>query len=248
MKLYYQRPELSSMVDKYEVKKYVSDRIGKEHVVECYGVWDKFEDIDFDQLPDQFVLKCTHTSGGVIICKDKGSFDKDAARKMFMHILNHNHYLFAREWAYKNVKPRIIAEKYLPSLGSLDSIEYKLTVMNGRVFTVTVCSGIAHSAYELRHNDNFSRDWNRQEWYARYTPTGKDFNMTPQIQRIIDFSEELAKGLPQVRVDWYIHEDQIYFGEFTFYTWSGWPHFTPKDWDYKMGEAFLLPSQKYIEK
>jgi hypothetical protein len=138
MKLYYQRPELSKMVDKYEVKKIVADTIGSEYVVECYGVWNSFDEIDFDKLPNKFILKCTHDSGGFVICKDKATFDKEEARRKFAHFLSHDHYWFSREWAYKNVKPRILAERYMDSLGKPESIEYKITCMGGAVFTVTI--------------------------------------------------------------------------------------------------------------
>ena len=132
MKLYYQRPELTTMVDKYEVKKYIADRIGEEYVVECYGVWDSFDEIDFEKLPDQFVLKCTKDSGSFVICKDKKSFDYEAARKKLEEGLKVNYYYLKREWAYKNVKPRILAEKYMDSLGKPNSIEYKITCMGGQ--------------------------------------------------------------------------------------------------------------------
>ena len=158
MKLYYQRPELNTMVDKYEVKKYGADRIGEDYVVECYGVWDCFDEIDFDKLPNQFVLKATHNSGGFIICKDKKTFNFILAKKTMDAAMKQENFYFNREWAYKNVKPRILAEKYMDSLGKPESIEYKITCMGGKVFTVTICSGIAHAAYEQRHNDNYSRD------------------------------------------------------------------------------------------
>lgn len=248
MKLYYQRPELTTMVDKYEVKKYVADRIGSDYVVECYGVWDSFDEIDFDKLPNQFVLKATHNSGGFVICKDKRTFDYAQAKKKMNAALKQRNFYFNREWAYKNVKPRILAERYMDSLGKPESIEYKMTCMGGVVFTVTICSGVAHAAYEQRHNDNYSRDWKRQDWYARYKPTGKDFALTPAIKKMIELSEALTQGIPQVRADWYVHEDHIYFGELTFYTWGGWPIFTPEEWDMKMGERFVLPKEKYIEK
>ena len=211
-------------------------------------MWDRFEDIDFDKLPNQFVLKCTHNSGGLLICKDKNKFDREGAARKFKRFMSKEHYYFAREWAYKHVKPRILAEKYLDSLLKEDTIEYKITCYNGKVETITVCSGIAHAAYEQRHNDNFSRDWKRQNWYARYTPTGKDFKKTPEIEKIIELSEILSTGIPHVRVDWYIHDGHIYFGEFTFYTWAGWPLFTPESYDLEHAKNFILPEEKYIEK
>jgi len=247
MKLYYQRPELATMVDKYEVKQYVAEHIGKEYVVECYGVWNHFDEIDFDALPDQFVLKCTHNSGTFLVCKDKSKIDKHSAKEMFEKALSSVYYLNGREWAYKNVKPRILAEKYIDSLGKPESVEYKITCMGGHVEFVTVCGGIAHAEYEQRSNDHFTRDWQRMPWYARYKPTGKEIKKTPEIDKMIELSEALSKGIPQVRVDWYVHDGQIYFGEFTFYTWSGWPHFTPEEWDLKLGKNFILPEEKFIE-
>ena len=247
MKLYYQCPELTTMVDKYDVKRYVSDRIGEEYVVECYGVWDYFDDIDFEKLPNQFVLKGTGSSGGFCICKNKSNFDKEKAKEVLEKDIKQNYFVKYREWAYKNVKPRIIAERYLDSLLKEDTVEYKITCMGGEVETVTICSGIAHAAYELRHNDNYSRDWKRQKWYARYTPTEKEFEKTPEIEKLIELSEILAKGIPQVRVDWYIHDGRIYFGEFTFYTWAGWPTFTPESYDIEHGKHFVIPDKKYIE-
>ena len=248
MKLYYQRPEINEMVDKYEVKKWIADRIGEEYVVECYGVWNSFDEIDFEKLPNQFILKCTKDSGDFVICKDKSTFDRQAAKKKLEEGLKQNYFYLKREWAYKNVKPRILAEKYMDSLGKPESIEYKITCMGGVVQTVTVCSGIAHATYEQRHNDNYSRDWKRQNWYARYKPTGKDFPYTKEIAEMIRLSEIITKGIPQVRADWYVHEGKIYFGELTFYTWAGWPLFTPKEWDYEYGKNFILPREKVIEK
>lgn len=248
MKLYYQRPELATMVDKYEVKQYVSERIGSEYVVECYGVWERFDDIDFENLPNQFVLKGTGCSGGFYICKDKASFNKEDAKAILEKDLNHNYYLEKREWAYKNVRPRILAEKYLDSLLKEETVEYKITCMGGRVEFVTICGGIAHAEYHQRTNDHYTRDWHKMDWYARYKPSGKSFEKTADIEKMIELSEKLTQGIPQVRADWYLHNGKIYFGELTFYTWAGWPIFTPEEWDLKLGEHFVLPNEKYVEK
>lgn len=247
MKLYYQRPELIQMVDKYDVKKYVSERIGPEYVVACFGVWDHFDDIDFNSLPDSFVLKCTHNSGKFVICKDKKTFDKTRARRVLEPSLKESYFHRNREWVYKHVRPRILAEKYMDTLGRPDSIEYKITCMGGAVSFVTICGGIAHAKYSQRTNNHYTRDWQPMPWYARYKPSGKTYEKTPEIDKMIELSEVLSKGIPQVRVDWYIHDGKIYFGEMTFYTWAGWPHFTPKEWDAKLGEHFILPSEKRQE-
>jgi len=113
LKLYNRKPEYTKMVDKYEVKKYVADLIGEEYVIPTLGVWEKFDDIDFDSLPNQFVLKCTHDSGGLVICKDKSKLDIASAKSKIENSLKRNYYKYGREWPYKNVKPRIIAEKFM---------------------------------------------------------------------------------------------------------------------------------------
>ena len=152
------------MADKYEVKQFVADKIGEEYVIPLYGVWDNFDEINFNKLPDQFILKCTHDSGGFVICEDKKTFDKEKAREKIEKTFGKSYFWQNREWVYKNIKPRIIAEKYMPSLGKQDSVEYKLTVINGIVKVITVCGGIPHAAFELRSNDNFDKEWNRQDW------------------------------------------------------------------------------------
>lgn len=241
LKLYDRNPEYTKMVDKYEVKSIVASLIGSQYVIPLYGVWDDFDDIDFDKLPNQFVLKCTHDSGGFVVCRNKSNFDKITAKKILSKCLSENYYWLKREWAYKNVKPRIIAEKYMPSLGNIDSVEYKLTVINGKVKVITVCSGIPHSDFKLRHNDNFDVQWNRQDWYAYYEPVGGVIGKPSQMDRIVELSEELAKNVPTARIDWYIIDGHIFFGEMTFYTWAGFIEFTPKEWDINMGRWLTLP-------
>lgn len=244
LKLYYHDPEFTKMADKYEVKKIVSDKIGAEYVIPLYGVWNSFDDIEFENLPNQFILKCTHDSGGFVICDDKSKFDKEFAKKKIEETFGKNYFWQNREWVYKNIKPRIIAEKYIPSLGKPDSVEYKLTVINGEVKVITVCGGIPHAAFELRSNDNFDKNWRRQNWYAYYKPKGGIIPKPEQMDKIIELSEKLADGIPQVRVDWYIADGKVYFGELTFYTWSGFIKYEPEEWNLKMGEWLLLPAKR----
>lgn len=242
LKLNYRIPLYTKMVDKYEVKQIVADAIGKEHVIPCLGVWDCFDKIDFDKLPNQFCLKCTHDSGSYVICKDKATFDMSAARRKLEKGLKRNYYWHMREWPYLKVPPRIIAEKYIPSLGNKDSVEYKITCCNGMAKVITVCGGIPHAANELRSNDNFSRDWKRQDWYAIYKPKGGDIKRPTFMDQIVEYSEKLSKDIPQVRVDWYMIDGKIVFGEFTFYTWGGYPIFTPKEFNYTLGSWIKLPA------
>ena len=244
LKLNYRMPLFTKLVDKYEVKGYVSERIGNEHVIPSLGVWDKFDDIDFDKLPNQFCLKCTHDSGSYVICKDKTNFDKSAAKKKLEKAQSRNFYWLFREWPYKNVPPRIIAEEYIPSLGHIDSIEYKITCCDGVVKVITVCGGVPHAEFSMRSNDNFSRNWERQNWYAHYKPTGKEIEKPLFMDKLIEYSEKLSVGIPQVRVDWYVVDNNIYFGEFTFYTWGGYPVFSPQKWNYTLGSWINLPEKE----
>lgn len=241
LKLYNRRPEYITMVDKYAVKEYVSNIIGSKYVIPALGVWNSFDDIDFDELPEQFVLKCTHNSGASVVVKDKSLMDKEKARKVLEQGLKYNYYKFKREWPYKDCPPRIVAERYIDSLGNSSSVEYKLTCMDGQAMVITVCTGPAHSAE--RCNDNFSRDWKRQDWYASHPPVGGDIHRPAQMDEIIRLSEKLSEGIPQVRVDWYLDNGNIYFGEFTFFTMGGFAIFTPAEWDYKLGEWIPLPEK-----
>ena len=131
LKLHDRNPEYTTMVDKYAAKKWVADRIGEEHIIPTLGVWEHFDDIDFDTLPERFVLKCTHDSGGIVIVKDKRKFDKKSAKREMERSLNRNYYWSGREWPYKNVPPRIIAEQYMESPGKVVPEDYKIYCMNG---------------------------------------------------------------------------------------------------------------------
>lgn len=242
LKLHDRRPLYTKLADKCEVKKYVAEKIGSDKIIPLLGVWDHFDEIDFDQLPDQFVLKCTHDSGGFRICKDKSNFDQEEARQFFNKKLHKNYYWNKREWVYKDIKPRIIAEPYIDSLGKPESFEYKLTCMNGVCKVFTICTGIAHSDFELRTNDHYDRDFNHLPWYAYYKNSKKPVQIPPQAKEIIEYAEKLSEGIPQVRVDFYVINDKVYFGEMTFYTWAGIIEFTPPEWNDIMGSWLDLKS------
>lgn len=246
LKAYYHDPLWTKLVDKYEVKKWVADKIGAEHVIPLYGVWNDFDEIDFDRLPNSFVLKVTHTSGGYVVCKDKSKLDMEKTRKVMEWSLHRDYYWRTREWPYKNVPKRIIAEKYMPSLGNIDSEEYKITCCNGKVKVFTVCRGIPHSDYDLRHNDNFDREFNRQDWYAFYTPSKEPVEKPAKFEEMIEIAEKLSQGIPQVRVDLYVIDGQIYFGEMTFFTWAGFIKFEPEIQDKLMGGWIKLPAHKIL--
>ena len=245
LKLYDHNPRYTMLADKYEVKKIVADAVGEQYVLPAFGVWDSFDEIDFDTLPDQFILKCTHNSGGFMVCRDKNTFDKEEAKKLFDKLLKTSYFLAGREWVYKDIKPRIIAEPYIDTLGEIDSIEYKLTCFDGVAKNITICTGIAHSAYENRTNDNFDRELNHLPWYAYYKNAAVTPEIPPQMDEIIEIAEKLSKDIPQVRVDFYVIDGQVYFGEMTFYTWSGFIEFTPPEWDDIMGSYIDLEKVKH---
>ncbi len=242
LKLYDRNPAYNKMVDKYEVKKYVDSVLGEGHTIPAYGVWDSFDEIDFDSLPDQFVLKCTHDSGGSVVCRDKASFDIKAARKRLNPRLQRNFYKVGRQWVYKDVKPRILAEQYIPTLGNKDSVEYNLTCFDGRVGLITICRGIPHRTYADRTKDNYDRDFNYLPFYAFYKNT-HPIEKPKEMDEIIRISEALSQGIPQVRVDTYVIDGTVYFGEMTFYTLNGFIVFTPEEWDRKLGDMIRLPEK-----
>lgn len=242
MKLYYHNPLLHKLVDKYEVKEFVAKKIGSQYVTKTIGLYNSVNDIDFKQLPNQFVLKCTHDSGSIVICDKKENFNIDEAkRKLSSGLAVTDYYKRNREWAYKGVKPRIIAEEYIKSLNKPDSIEYKLICIYGKVKMITVCSGIAHVEYSKRFNDHFDRNFNRLPFYVNYKPAGQDLQPSKNIEKMIELAETLSQDLPHVRVDFYIHNDQIFFGEMTFYTWGGFNNFSSREWDLKLGKWMDLP-------
>lgn len=246
LKLYYRRPEFTNMVDKYEVKKIVAEKIGSEYVLPTLKVWDRAEDIDVSDLPNEFVLKCTHDSGGFVICKDKSTFDVEAAKEKLGKRLKRNFFYGDREWPYKNVKPRIIAEPFVDTLGKPESVEYKLTCFNGHVGFSTFCGGIAHDEFKKRKNDHYDRDFKPMPWWTFYEPSGEYLTEEPEfLQEMIDIAEKLSEGIPYLRVDFYRHNGQTYFGEMTFYTWGGFLIFNPDEWDEKLGDMLELP-EKYI--
>lgn len=242
LKLHDRKPEYTMMVDKYEVKKFVAKRIGAGHVIPALGVWNKFDDIDFDALPERFVLKCTHDSGGIVVCRDKESFNKRAAKRTLERHLKKNYFYAAREWPYKNVRPRILAEPFIGGLGDDDSVEYKVTCFNGEARLITACTGKAHDSMEVRFNDFYDREWKtKYPFYVYYKPAKVEPKKPREHMEIVRICETLSKDIPCVRVDVYVHDGVVIFGEMTFFTWGGYCRFTPDEWDKTLGEWIKLP-------
>lgn len=241
LKLHDRNPLYTQLTDKHAVKQYVADRIGSDHVVPTIGIWDTPDQIDPASLPASFVLKTTHDSGGTYVCRDKNAIDWAQCQAFLSEKLAFDYFYHGREWPYKDVKRQIIAEPLIESLGSLSSVEYKLTCFDGKVKNVTLCTGIAHDTFDVRCNDNYDRDLNHLDWWAYYHNAPSEPPMPEQIHDMIRFAEALSAGIPTVRVDFYLVDGRVLFGEMTFYTWSGFIEFTPPEWDGVMGSWLSLP-------
>ncbi len=242
LKLYDRKPVYTLMVDKYEAKKVIGEIIGDEYIVPLLGVWDRFEDIDFDALPERFVLKCTHDSGGLVICKDKSKLDKAAAKKRIDHCMKHNFFWGLREWPYKDVKPRIIAEKYMEDSLTGELRDYKFFAFDGAVKALFIASE-RQSGGETKF-DFFDADFNHLPFTNGHPNADKAPEKPEHFEKMKELAAKLSVGIPQVRVDFYEADGKIYFGEMTFFHWSGMMPFEPEEWDYKFGEWIKLPDAK----
>lgn len=237
LKLYDRKSEYTRMVDKAEAKKYVAGIIGEQHIIKTLGVWDRFEDIDFDALPDQFVLKCTHDSGGLIICKDKSRLDLKMARKKLNKCLKHNYYWEWREYPYKNVKPRILAEQYMVDESGYELKDYKFFCFNGKVKMMFV----AKDRETNTHFDFYSEDFQHLP-FTQGHPHAECPTVKPHgFEEMVGLAEKLSVNIPHVRVDFYDINGHIYFGELTLYHYAGLVPFEPASWDYRIGEWLQLP-------
>ena len=241
LKLYNRRPEYTQMVDKFAVKEYIANIIGEEYIIPTLGVYDKAEEIDFDELPDQFVLKCTHDSGLALICKDKTKFDRKDAIKKLNKSLKQNYYWWSREWPYKNVQPRIIAEKYMIDNTVKELRDYKFFCFNGRVelYKVDYDRFVNHRAnYFTREGEilPFGEETCQPD-------SNKDIQIPNTISQMISIADKLSGNLgPFARVDLYSANDKIYFGEITFFPAGGFGRFTDPKWDRKLGDLMRLNS------
>lgn len=243
LKLHYHIPQYTDLVDKYEVKKFVAERIGQEYVIPTLGVWDRFEDIDFDSLPDRFVLKCTHDSGGLVICKDKSKLDLNAARKKIQSSLKNDYYLrYGREWPYKNVRPRIMAEQYMEDTTTNELRDYKFFSFDGKVRMLFVATDRYTPGEETKF-DFFDPEYRwldlRQGHPNAPVPPQKPRN----FEKMKELTEMLSAGMPHVRVDLYEVDGKVYFGELTFYHFCGYTPFVPGSWDEEIGRWLTLPEK-----
>lgn len=242
LKLYNPNNEYRIITDKYLRRKYIAEKIGEEYLVPLLGVWDRAEDIDFDKLPDKFVLKCTHNSGlGMCICKDKSKLDIGKVRKELNRGLKEKYFYGGREWCYKNIKPRIIAEKYLTDESGTELKDYKFMCFGGRAECLFVCSERFGGGLRVTF---FDREWNRLPFERKYPASENEIDKPKNFEKMIELAECLSQNIPFTRVDFYNVDGKIYFGEMTFYPGSGFEEFTPEIWDYKLGDLIDLEAVK----
>jgi len=237
LKLNDRKPEYTTMVDKYEAKKYVAERIGEEYIIPTLGVWEKFEDIDFDSLPNQFVLKCTHDSGGLVICRDKSKLDMEDARKKITASLKTNYYYDGREWPYKNVKPRIIVEQYMEDTATAELRDYKYYCFHGVAKMVMIVSERATGETKA---DYYDMNFEHLDLVWGYPHSNKQIDKPKNFEKMRILSDQLAEGIPFLRVDFYEINGSVYFGELTFFDGGGTQRMEPIEWDYKLGSWLSL--------
>lgn len=239
IKLYDRKPVYTTMVDKYESKNFVAEHIGEEHVIPNLGVWNSFDEIDFDKLPNQFVLKCTHDSGGLVIVRDKSKLDKEKARKKIEKSLARNYYLHGREWPYKNVKPRILAEAYMEDDSGNGLRDYKFYCFNGEPKFLYISEGLEdHSTAKISF---VTLDWE----FAPYERSDfRPFDKLPPkpkcFDQMLEFAAKLSDGTDFLRVDLYEINGQVYFSELTFFPCGGLMPFKDMKHDEEIGEMLHL--------
>lgn len=242
LKLYGRRPIDTTLSDKYAVKEYIAKTIGPQYVIPLLGVWDRFDDIDFDKLPNQFVLKCTHDSGGIVICRDKSRLDIEAARQKLTRGLSHNFYVYSREKAYRDIPRRIIAEEYREDSKTGELRDYKFFCFDGVPKALFIASDRQVEGEETKF-DFFDMDYN----HLPFTNGHPNAKVPPEkpvcFEEMKVLAAKLSKGIPHVRVDFYEVDGQVYFGEMTYSHWGGMTPFVPEKWDYIFGSWITLPKK-----
>lgn len=247
LKLYNRNPLYTNLVDKSTVKDYVRSIIGEDYVIPTYGVWDQFDDIDFSILPDQFVLKSTNGGGGtgVIVCKDISNLDKISAKKKLEKSMRTN-FNIGREWVYTGVKPRIIAEKLLSNSDSSELVDYKIFCFNGEPKLLFLASDRYTKGESLKF-DWYDINLNHLPFKSKgYETTNKKFPVFPEFDQMKDVARQLSQGIPFLRVDLYLVDHKIYFGELTFFHDGGFVPLEPEEWEYKLGEMIQLPKKTIV--
>ena len=242
LKLHDRNPLYTTLVDKYRVKQWVAERIGGQYVTPTCAVWERAEDIDISGLPERFVLKTNHDCGGIAICRDRATFDLDAAKEKLAKHLKRNYYWGCREWPYKDVRPLVFAEEYLdPSMGADPAAgitDYKIMCFGGEPRCEFTCTGRAGGDLRV---DFFDNEWNHLPFTRHYPNADVPPDAPHDLAGMLSAARELAAGFPFVRVDFYEVAGRRIFGEMTFYPGGGFEEFDPYEWDKRLGSWIELP-------
>ena len=234
LKIHDRKPIYTQMADKYGVREIVKKKIGEEYLVPIIGCWNSVDDIPFDSFPNKFVLKCTHDSGSVIICRDKERFDIDDAKRKLNKRLRINPFWWAREWPYKNIKPRIIAEHFLKDRDNEFLPVYKFFCFNGEP---KIIQQIQNDKQPNETVDYFDIEWNRINMIQRFPNSTIPIERPKELEEMVTIAKKLSKGTSFLRVDLYVINGDVLFSEHTFYTDAGFSVFEPENeqWDQKLG-------------
>ncbi len=239
MKLYYHNPLCCDLTDKYKARSIVKDRIGDKYLIPLLGVYNSFDEIDLKALPERFVVKCNHDSGGVAICRDRTKFDFEAAREKLEKSLKANFYYAGREWQYKYIKPKLICEQYIEDSPG-DIRDYKIFCFDG-------VPKIIHVNFDRATNmkkNIYDIDWNLLDVQIKYKNDPDTIIEKPEnLAEMLEVAAKLSRGFPHVRVDLYNIEGKIFFGEMTFTNMGGNGEFRPESFDYEMGGWLKLPAK-----
>lgn len=241
LKLHDRDPLYPILVDKASAKSWAAGKIGPDHVVQTLGSWDTFDDIDFESLPTQFVLKCTHDSEGVAVIKDKSVVDLVSMKDKFDQALKQNFYYIGREWPYSMVRPRIIAEEYLEDSTSKELADYKFFCFDGEPKALFVASGrnSGHTKF-----DYFDVNFERLNLRQKYPNSDASIARPKTYDQMVECARSLSAGIPHARIDFYEVNGWLYFGELTLYHFSGFVPFEPDEWDFVFGSWLNLPSEQ----
>lgn len=240
LKLHDRHPEYTKMVDKIEAKKYVASIIGEKYIIPTLGTWETVDEIDWDSLPNQFVIKVTSDSGGIVVCKDKTKLDIEKAKAKLKYGWGKNYYNLRKEYPYKDVKPRIIAEQYMVDESGYELKDYKIFCFDGEPKALFVATDRGKKDEDTKF-DFYDIEFNHLPFLNGH-PNAKVAPTKPEnYEEMVNVARKLSKGMCHVRVDLYNVKGKIYFGELTFFHWSGMTPFEPLEWDYKMGEFMKLP-------
>ena len=241
LKLYDRHPEYTKLVDKVEAKEYVASIVGDKYIIPTLGVWSKVEDIDWLSLPNQFVVKATNDSGGVVVCKDKKNLDIDASIKKLQGLGGRDYTKYNKEYPYHDVPHRFIAEEYMEDESGYELKDYKIFCFDGEPKFLFVATG--RQAHDTRF-DFYDTDFNHLPIENGH-PNADVWPTKPKnFDEMLEVAHKLSMGFPHIRVDLYNIKGRVYFGELTFFHFSGTTPFTPREWDYKFGEYLKLPTIK----